>query len=516
MIVFVYWMHEKISSAKLRTNISKMWAKRRLIVGFYKQSLKIVVSTAQILAQFGPVFNVKWPLHFNNIAEFFGNVNLNPFGEFRCSTFYKSYYARFAAPFVIPGALLLYMILSYAARSRSKSVYVRRQAGNIFTERLAFLIFLFYPSLITNIFGALQCHSIVQGVSYLRADYSISCQDSVYEIFRKFVYFLVVLIAIGCPALYGSWFLRYHRIIYEIQMDEHIKAEEAQRTKKRLEADEVESGRQGDEAERACLRMEKAERMEEDEAKQVRPPQVHPPEDDLQTFFSKLGVADYEAQMNEIFCNDVDVTSLSKDDLLFLLEEKDVENFGVRDESAKHTLTKHVKEAKVKKRFGLLFSYYKPECFWWELLSMVRKLIVVGFSNFLTPGSYMQSVIVLCVAFVFTVMASTYFPYVGCDFKTMAYNYLEVGGWCVVFVCTLCVLLLKIETDDSFLNEQTIDWILVFAYVPFTAAYFIFAAIAIRKLLGALELEEQTPTQNAAEQTYNIIVSVNDREHKEK
>ena len=55
----------------------------------------------------------------------------------------------------------------------------------------------------------------------------------------------------------------------------------------------------------------------------------------------------------------------------------------------------------VQRRFGMLYSYYKPECYWWEILGMVRKFVVVGLLSLLDPGSYFQTVISIFIAVVF-------------------------------------------------------------------------------------------------------------------
>ena len=41
-------------------------------------------------------------------------------------------------------------------------------------------------------------------------------------------------------------------------------------------------------------------------------------------------------------------------------------------------------------RFGILYSRYRPECRWWELIEMSRKLALTGLVVYIEPGSATQ------------------------------------------------------------------------------------------------------------------------------
>ena len=62
-------------------------------------------------------------------------------------------------------------------------------------------------------------------------------------------------------------------------------------------------------------------------------------------------------------------------------------------------------------RFGMLYASYHPRCWWWELLELVRKLILTGVIVFVGTGTVSQSWFAMITAQFFLLMMTRFQPY---------------------------------------------------------------------------------------------------------
>ena len=63
------------------------------------------------------------------------------------------------------------------------------------------------------------------------------------------------------------------------------------------------------------------------------------------------------------------------------------------------------KETPLSRAIGFLYKEYDTECFWWELMEMVRKFLLVGLFVTLMPGTIMQISVGTIVCAVYLVRA---------------------------------------------------------------------------------------------------------------
>ena len=63
------------------------------------------------------------------------------------------------------------------------------------------------------------------------------------------------------------------------------------------------------------------------------------------------------------------------------------------------------KETALTRAIGFLYKEYDPECFWWELMEMLRKFLLVGLFVTVMPGTIMQISVGTIVCAVYLVRA---------------------------------------------------------------------------------------------------------------
>ena len=114
------------------------------------------------------------------------------------------------------------------------------------------------------------------------------------------------------------------------------------------------------------------------------------------------------------------------------------------DVNSADAVARVAREQRVFVRYGLLFSKYKPSCWWYEVVEMPRKLLLVGSIIFVASGTVGQIVYAIAVALA-SVLVLTYFaPY--------ADRRLSAVAW-VCSVCTMltlnCALLLHLGFEPT-------------------------------------------------------------------
>lgn len=77
-------------------------------------------------------------------------------------------------------------------------------------------------------------------------------------------------------------------------------------------------------------------------------------------------------------------------------------------------------EAPLTGALAFLHDGYRPVCFWWELVNVLRKLLTVGFATLIMPGTMNQLVIVLMLVLVFLLLQLLVKPYRTMDAALLA------------------------------------------------------------------------------------------------
>eukprot|EP00903_Cladosiphon_okamuranus_P020452 g18772.t1 len=174
--------------------------------------LKIVVVVWQILTVFPSITGVEFPPAYSRFLSWMEVVNLDVGHIFAASCVLPpvNFYQRLLLTTLAPLGLLLVLLLTYwMARRRagigSTGVLARRAAWSRHVAAGLLLTFLVFTSTSTMAFKAFPCDDeVVEGESYLRADYSLSCKAQVHTYFRVYAAIMIVIYPIGIPLLYAS------------------------------------------------------------------------------------------------------------------------------------------------------------------------------------------------------------------------------------------------------------------------------------------------------------------------
>jgi hypothetical protein len=182
------WCQE---SAFLRSALGKI---QRFWQHAVATNLKFFITFFQMVLLFRYVYQLTFPSLYLDFLAAFSFVNLNIFELFQVLCVFGS--INFDTRMYVLGTVLLVMEMAVTL-VRSKTGKALSRVQNI----LNILIFLLYPSVSSMLFQVHNCRRIY-GVSYLHADYSIECDSSGHRSAAAYSILLIVLVAIGIPALY--------------------------------------------------------------------------------------------------------------------------------------------------------------------------------------------------------------------------------------------------------------------------------------------------------------------------
>ena len=82
-----------------------------------------------------------------------------------------------------------------------------------------FVVFFVYSSVSNTVFQTFVCDELDDGVSYLRADYSITCTTSRHSDFKVYAVLMVFVYPIGIPAVFAWWLARNRRDLVRVDRD---------------------------------------------------------------------------------------------------------------------------------------------------------------------------------------------------------------------------------------------------------------------------------------------------------
>ena len=71
-----------------------------------------------------------------------------------------------------------------------------------------FILFFVYSSVSFTIFQTFVCDDLDDGMSYLRADYSIVCSSETHTAYKTYASIMVCVYPVGIPAFFGWWLVR--------------------------------------------------------------------------------------------------------------------------------------------------------------------------------------------------------------------------------------------------------------------------------------------------------------------
>ncbi|CAN0475629.1 unnamed protein product, partial [Ectocarpus sp. 12 AP-2014] len=184
----------------------KRWAARLPM-----DKLKILVVVWQILTVFPTITGAEFPpayAQFLSIIDFI-NLDIGSIFAGTCILPRVSFYQRLLVTTLTPIALAGVLLLTYTmAKGRagigSASVVARKAAWSRHMAAGLLLTFLVFTSTSTVVFKTFACDDqAVEGESYLRADYSLSCKTDTHTWYKVYAGVMIVVYPIGIPLLYA-------------------------------------------------------------------------------------------------------------------------------------------------------------------------------------------------------------------------------------------------------------------------------------------------------------------------
>ena len=213
--VFLYLLIKLVLSKRFQELRDVLWkaCKRRLRQAFGAVSIRTLISIiilpkfkillGMIQVQIGMVssFSLVLPIYFMELLSFFSIFGFIDLPLDCLVTFTYRTRARFYA-----GSLALsFFTLAIVAN------FLFPRHRTVLNEINFIIVFVFYPSASSIIFGALACETFDDGTRFLRADWRVDCDTSDHEITKLWAYFLIVLIPCGVPAVYFLVILHHRR-----------------------------------------------------------------------------------------------------------------------------------------------------------------------------------------------------------------------------------------------------------------------------------------------------------------
>lgn len=129
-----------------------------------------------------------------------------------------NFYGRLLFATIAPVAMLGALGLTYTvARSRNKHSPDALQAvrGKHISVAL-FVLFVVYSSTSFTVFQTFMCERLDNGVTYLRADYSLTCSTNAHKAWTTYAGVMIFLYPVGIPALFAWWLVSNRRDLVKV------------------------------------------------------------------------------------------------------------------------------------------------------------------------------------------------------------------------------------------------------------------------------------------------------------
>ena len=215
LLTGIYFLNKHLSAKH-----GKIRAAKRAV----KSAIKILFVTYQILASLPTIIPaMKLPTNFRTFLDSiqFANLNLFQIISIGCISKGFNFYSQMLVMALVPIFLIgLLVVLGLLKRN------FRAQC---FTIALA-VSYVVVPTSTTIIFKAFPCDTFSYGketVSYLRADYSISCDDpnDNYQTFRALAILGIFIFPVGIPSAYAYILWKKKELIKQSALERSQNAE---------------------------------------------------------------------------------------------------------------------------------------------------------------------------------------------------------------------------------------------------------------------------------------------------
>ena len=160
--------------------------------------------------QFTSVVDVVYPEIYENFLSVLNVVNFDLGLILSVSCVVDmNFYGRLAFATIAPLAVLGALGLTYAvarSRNRHSPAGLRAARGKHLSVAL-FIIFVIYSSVSFTVFQTFVCETLDNGVTYLRADYSLTCSTIAHTAWKAYAGLMIVVYPIGVPAVFAWWLI---------------------------------------------------------------------------------------------------------------------------------------------------------------------------------------------------------------------------------------------------------------------------------------------------------------------
>ncbi|CAM9411640.1 unnamed protein product [Sphacelaria rigidula] len=175
-------------------------------------AIKIVLVVWQILTQFAEISGVEYPAAYGEFLAALDLINLNigTILSFSCVMEVDFFDTLIFA--TIGPILLLGMLVGTYAVARNRNHASHEAMVMVWDRHISlaiFLLFFVYSSVSHTVFLTFSCDgSLDDGVSYLRADYSVTCGSHRHTAFRVYAAVMILIYPVGIPAMFAWWLIR--------------------------------------------------------------------------------------------------------------------------------------------------------------------------------------------------------------------------------------------------------------------------------------------------------------------
>jgi hypothetical protein len=382
--------------------------------------LRIPLVVMQLLTQFIAISGTQYPSIYANCIKWFNVVNLDTSwllsaGCILHVNFYDKLLLTTLAPVVI--ALIISVIhcrARYICYKKTDLVDVLAHAKAKHLSVFLTFTFLKYSTVSTVVFQTFACDYLKDTKeSWSRADYSISCDTDTHAVFRKYAIVMVVLYPIGILAIYTVLLIR-HR---------HNLNPTATATAPTAITDI-------DVIKPTCLRA-----------------LLNPV---IQLFKGYYGAATVKANATAAAAGNQQ-------------QQQPQQPQPQQQEQLDDTRQNDTSLTPIK----FLWSPYRQEVYWWELVECIRRLLLTGFLVFILPGTAGQS----AVACVFAGLSLGVFGLVQPFADTSDSNDYWFGTW-ILFLSTFIALVLKGDnsSESAYYNKFMAIILVVFNVLLISSA----------------------------------------------
>uniref|UniRef100_A0A7S3BTB0 TRP C-terminal domain-containing protein n=1 Tax=Haptolina ericina TaxID=156174 RepID=A0A7S3BTB0_9EUKA len=120
-------------------------------------------------------------------------------------------------------------------------------------------------------------------------------------------------------------------------------------------------------------------------------------------------------------------------------------------------------EKQMLRRYGLLYAKYRPDCWAWEIVELLRKLVLGGVLILISPGTVSQVWFSLIMCMLFVLLAVFFVPY-----KDGAVTFVSTACQLCTFLTLLCILALRTNlAEEGLLKTEYLETaLLVLCIIP--------------------------------------------------